>query len=1271
MATVWEPTRVKAQLRLTAQRLGQSQYKMDSQGQVTRRDISILLSQGNIALARAKAQKLIRDDKYADLLQALEMQVGVVLEHMHEFEHSSPGPLILEATSTIIYAASRTDSRDVHTIRDLLVARLGSDFARSSVENRDNYVSHRVVQILGAPAPSAAWLNQYLYNIAKAHSVDWHPGLQPHEKVNAISEMLDPSSAPEVDMDRLRQLCAQAYKRSREARKQRDNYYDLVRRLLEPFDSVPPPTTPLHPTDASLVNASNDLSNVPSGLLANLDEEPEASSICPLDPVAPEDIKIACAGALDDRLLLIKGAESPDLETADDATPEIRLEGTPEIRLEGADDVPSESSIPQLRLETSGSSSPDGDHLNPSTPEISLSAPDTPTSTHSVLTTLLPSKAYTVAANRAPQVAALLVPIYTALADEADSDDLAHIEADAFWLFEVVVSEFADLEDPELSTGWLQKLGDRLGWADVELAENLRSKGLDPALPHYSYRWLTPVLTHTLPLPAVLTVWDALFSQPMRERDSNPKVEFLLDVCTSMLLCARDSLTRLGKRGKIAANLWGDENAIVPSSASSALAARELEDAFAEGMELLRDYPVARAGGIDAILQLAHALAVRRQSESQASEQAATTTIGARLRNTMWGFTSQPSIKEVQEDEGTEGSTTDDDDDQPLRPAQPTNGAQDQKLTISSRLASTVWKGITNQTAMEAPPSPVSPVPPTKTLSPLANPPVNAHDEYLAPPSARASKIWGYAEKLRDSDTAATLAKVSTNWRFKALDAWNNRAAVASSLPALRSAPLPPPKTHLRPESLTMNLPTRSYDDSRRSSVPDMDRSDVYSPPTRPAFFRPVRDSYMPPEHRPVVSPSASDAISPVSDNGSDGSSSKRLSRSLAHLGEHVISPQSSTTMSGGPRPLLLNSSSLITTGHARSPTQPPVLAERARDSFQAKRPIPQHRHSQSSVSSLSPDNIGTPRRAETIAAPVPGTNGIPSRIVPLNRKTPSPMARHAKRTDSVSSTPSSPPTLTHSRLPTDSSEASARPSRRVSGWAQADSVDSSTTLPSPPLPRTPSSIIDDTVRVEATEHQRGSVVLTDTADLTDVPTEGTHMPRKPSLSRLNVDDTSDSSVAPVITPIRSSRVRSKRFPTRLNSIRIKETKAQPIPAVPSVADNKVPSPNNLAAPELSNDDAEVSTPRAATFDSVVGADAPFPSRRSRKISGERSGDERRPRKLSGDGRARKVSGERSRKVSTDGGQTRHKRESAAVEGDDEGYDELLSAYESEDSAAR
>jgi hypothetical protein len=73
-------------LRSTSQRLGQIQERIDSQGQITRRDIATLLQQNNTALARAKAQNLIKDDAMGDLLEVLEMHVSVVIEHLGELE---------------------------------------------------------------------------------------------------------------------------------------------------------------------------------------------------------------------------------------------------------------------------------------------------------------------------------------------------------------------------------------------------------------------------------------------------------------------------------------------------------------------------------------------------------------------------------------------------------------------------------------------------------------------------------------------------------------------------------------------------------------------------------------------------------------------------------------------------------------------------------------------------------------------------------------------------------------------------------------------------------------------------------------------------------------------------------------------------------------------------------------------------------------------------------------------------------------------------------
>lgn len=52
-----------------------------------RADIATLIRQGNILLARDKTEKLIQDEAFGDLLEELEMQVGLLLEHFQELEH--------------------------------------------------------------------------------------------------------------------------------------------------------------------------------------------------------------------------------------------------------------------------------------------------------------------------------------------------------------------------------------------------------------------------------------------------------------------------------------------------------------------------------------------------------------------------------------------------------------------------------------------------------------------------------------------------------------------------------------------------------------------------------------------------------------------------------------------------------------------------------------------------------------------------------------------------------------------------------------------------------------------------------------------------------------------------------------------------------------------------------------------------------------------------------------------------------------------------------
>ncbi|KAH9952151.1 regulator of Vps4 activity in the MVB pathway-domain-containing protein [Amylocystis lapponica] len=1272
----WDPVRVKAHLRLASQRLGQLQDKMESQAHITRIDIATLLQQGNIPLARAKASKLLREDNLSDTLETLEMHVGVILGHLSEFERSEPSsPVVIEAASTIVYAAPQLDYKELQVVRDVLVQRLGPDFVRSVTGNRDEYVSLRVLRALSAPPPSASRLDQYLYNIARANGVNWVPDLPPHEKVNALSQMLDPSTKPVVDVTRLRELCSHglpeypSWLRSRiwrlllgtlppekaswdsETKKNRDNYYDLVRRLLEPFASLPPPTSPLASLDASLLDVSTGLARVPPGLLSGIQEDPEAVAICPLDDASPEEIKIACANNLNLRLRVIRGAEAQDAAPPD-STPEIRLDETPEIRLDGGPE------------DTSGGSSDDQLDANGGvTPGISLSAPDSPSSSRSPgPTTLVPSRAYSAMgahhkhvsallrllyihsclnpANRSPHIASLLVPLYSALIEEVEPEDVAHVEADAFWLFEAMVGEFSEMDDEEGEKVWTRKFGERVEWADSELADALRTKGLDPALPHYSYRWLLPLLTHTFPLPYVLMVWDALFSRPMRERDSNPKLDYLLDICTSMLLCAKDTLLRLGRPGRKTSNLWGDETARI----SDPMGSQELDDGFIEGMAFLQQYPLEAVGGVDTVLQLAYDLALRREAEANAAK-AAGPGIGARFRETVWKGFITPVIA-VGPQEETESEEYDSEAD--LQP-----GANDNAATLGARLANSVWRGISNQSAMEPPPSPEPPLSPLPSPIPEQLPELPPKETPDASHPSRNRSIWGYAEKLKESDAAATLAKVSTNWRVKALDVWSKRASVASAQNG------PPPARSAGSASVDLATFRRSSvsppgDDPKRQSLPGMDRTGVYSPPARPAHFLPVRDSGMF-SRRGSTLFSSNGEFSPQSDPGSLISPGSRGSGSFPALDKR--------SSKSGPRPLLLNSTSLMTSGHSRSPTSSTITPtsssdRRWEDVRRSKSPA--SRDSISSASSLSPsDQFARSQLRSATRSEFGEESG--SRIVPIRGK-PSPMAR-SQRTTPSSSIASS-PRREHRRMPTETStQQESDDGQSVKGWGRAEQPDSPTT--SPPLPATPdaSATMNTSVRVRAAEPQRGSVVLTEPTEpmLNKVVSE-VKTPRKTAaLARLDTGDTSDSSVTQA-APMRTPRTKSKRLPPRLTGLRSREN-------TKSSTENAMPDLNSLA-PSRSDELDNVMTPRATTFesDSAPGASpvSPRPHRRIRKTSGEAHGEVR-TRKVSTEGRVRKISTEgRARKVSAE--REESKRDSA-VEGDDEGYNDLLSAYESEGNA--
>lgn len=77
---------IQAQLRFTSRRFGQEQAKHNSQATLTQADISTLVQQGNVLLAREKAEKLIEEDGFNDVLEVVDTKLGVILERFQELE---------------------------------------------------------------------------------------------------------------------------------------------------------------------------------------------------------------------------------------------------------------------------------------------------------------------------------------------------------------------------------------------------------------------------------------------------------------------------------------------------------------------------------------------------------------------------------------------------------------------------------------------------------------------------------------------------------------------------------------------------------------------------------------------------------------------------------------------------------------------------------------------------------------------------------------------------------------------------------------------------------------------------------------------------------------------------------------------------------------------------------------------------------------------------------------------------------------------------------
>lgn len=155
-----------------------------------RRDISALVEKGKLETARIKTEGIISEDIHLELLELMELYAETLLARfaLLDMPTREPDISIMPALTSIIHAAPRTELKELHVLREMLMAKFGREFAQDVMDNKDSCVPERVMAKLLVEAPDPKLVDLYIFEICKAYDVPFSSPHLPETEVEKEAE---------------------------------------------------------------------------------------------------------------------------------------------------------------------------------------------------------------------------------------------------------------------------------------------------------------------------------------------------------------------------------------------------------------------------------------------------------------------------------------------------------------------------------------------------------------------------------------------------------------------------------------------------------------------------------------------------------------------------------------------------------------------------------------------------------------------------------------------------------------------------------------------------------------------------------------------------------------------------------------------------------------------------------------------------------------------------------------------------------------------------